>query len=104
MTTERFIQIRTEEVRSFFRLRFGRPWRRRVAQRLKRKDVPRWLISRKYPPTLAKIIPVERLAFDLGYRCVFARSATLPRKCPLDGSSHLVIVSEDSASQPANNH
>jgi len=94
MTTEYFIKLRIEELRSFLRARFGRRWRYRVARRLGRKDAPRWLVTKKYPATLTKILLVERLAIELGYRLGCPRSAMYRRRCPLDDYSGSATLPE----------
>jgi hypothetical protein len=69
---------------------------------MSRKDVPRWLVSKKCPATLTQLVPVEKLAFILGYRPARPRSAAYARTCPLDDYRHLAMSKE--ASEAAKNH
>ena len=101
MTTEYFIQLRTAELRRFFRGYFGRRWRYRAARRMGRKDVPRWLASKKCPATLRQLIPVEKLANILGYRPSYPPSAAYARWL-LDDYRDLAMSKEPS--EAANNH
>ena len=64
MTTETFVELRANFLRKFFRIWWGRRWRYILAKRMGRRDAPRFLVARpgKHRVTLAKLIPVEKIA------------------------------------------
>jgi hypothetical protein len=86
MTTEAFIELRSKELRHFFRVIWGRRWRYILAKRMGRSDAPRWLVARpgKCRVTLAKLIPVERLAVELGFNMGCPRFHSWQKRCPED--------------------
>ncbi len=88
MLTETFIELRAKQLHQFFRMRFGRHWRYTVAAWMGRRDAPRWLVARvgTHPITLAKLIPVERLAEKLSCPMGCPRWGFHQKRCPDDAA------------------
>lgn len=64
LTVEAFIELKVNYLRHFYRVWWGRHWRRILARRMGRRDAPRFLVAGpgKHRVTLAQLIPVEKLA------------------------------------------
>jgi hypothetical protein len=68
MSAAQFFQLRTTELRRFYRGRYGRPWRFVSAKQMGRRDAPRFLVCPSVPVTFKQLDIAEKFAEKQGFR------------------------------------
>ena len=86
MTTEQFVEMRVRELRNIIRGWYGPHWRRTIARKMRRWDVPRFLVARpgRHPVTFKQLVLVENLLLQAGYTMGCPRFSGGMRRCPED--------------------